>query len=214
MAQVLLIILDFLGTIAFAITGAVVAGRKGMDIFGVNVLAVATATGGGILRDLMIGSTPPMVFQNPIYAIVAILMANLVFIYMYKVTQELPKLKPVYNDFLFLFDTLGLAAFTVDGVLMGIRHGFASNMLLIIYLGVITGAGGGVLRDIFAMEMPEIFRKKIYALAAIMGAIATNVVYLLVGSQTACIFTGFAVVVIIRFLAMHFEWDLPRIQPR
>lgn len=88
MAQVLLIILDFLGTIAFAISGAVVAGRKEMDIFGVNVLAVATATGGGILRDLMIGSTPPMVFQNPIYAIVAILLANLVFIYMYKVTQD------------------------------------------------------------------------------------------------------------------------------
>ena len=88
MAQVLLIILDFLGTIAFAISGAVVAGRKEMDLFGVNVLAVATATGGGILRDLMIGSTPPMVFQNPIYAIVAILLANLVFIYMYKVTQD------------------------------------------------------------------------------------------------------------------------------
>ena len=88
MAQVLLIILDFLGTIAFAISGAVVAGRKEMDIFGVNVLAVATATGGGILRDLMIGSTPPMVFQNPIYAIVAILLANFVFIYMYKVTQD------------------------------------------------------------------------------------------------------------------------------
>lgn len=203
--------IDILGTIAFAISGAMVAIKKEMDIFGVNILAIVTAVGGGILRDILIGDIPPEMFQNPIYTLVAVVVANSVFFYVYWNKKNVKSsYVNLYEKMLFLFDTLGLAVFTVDGVNAGVHSEFASNTFLVVFLGVITGVGGGVLRDTMANELPYIFVKHIYACASILGAIVTTYCWKYLGQNTA-IFAGFFVIVIIRLLAAHYKWDLPRI---
>lgn len=203
--------MDILGTIAFAISGAMVAIKKEMDIFGVNILAIVTAVGGGMLRDILIGDIPPEMFQNPIYTLVAVVVANSVFFYVYWNKKNVKSsYVNLYEKMLFLFDTLGLAVFTVDGVNAGVHSEFASNIFLVVFLGVITGVGGGVLRDTMANELPYIFVKHIYACASILGAIVTAYCWKYLGQNTA-IFAGFFVIVIIRLLAAHYKWDLPRI---
>lgn len=206
--------MDILGTIAFAISGAMVAIKKEMDIFGVNILAIVTSVGGGMTRDLLIGDVPPEMFQNPIYTIIAVVVANIVFAFAYWNKKNVKKtFVNVYEKMLFLFDTLGLAAFTVDGVNAGMHSDYSSNVFLVVFLGVITGVGGGVLRDTMANELPYIFVKHIYACASILGAIATVYCWKYVG-EVAAIFAGFIVVLIIRLLAAHFQWDLPRVMKK
>ena len=167
----MLFLFDLIGTIAFAISGAFVGIRKGMDIFGVNVLAVTTACGGGLMRDLIIGSIPPQMFRNPFFVMVAIVVANVVFLLMYLHRHMPRKVAPLYDKLLFWFDSLGLAAFTVDGVMAGIAMGYGDNEFLICFLGFMTAVGGGALRDVLAGQTPDIFRKHVYAVAAIAGAV-------------------------------------------
>lgn len=145
MSVTLLSFFDLIGTIAFAISGTFVGIRKKMDIFGVNVLAVTTACGGGLMRDLIIGVTPPMMFRNPFYVLAAAIVANTVFLLMYRHRHMPRKLAPLYDQLLFWFDSLGLAAFTVDGVMAGVRAGYPDNYFLICFLGFITAVGGGAL---------------------------------------------------------------------
>lgn len=209
-------IMDILGTIAFAISGAMVAIRKEMDLFGVNILAITTAVGGGIIRDLLIGHTPPEMFHNPIYTLTAVITANIVFcvIWMNKKnaspSQE-SKFYNIYEKALFLCDTLGLAAFTVDGVNAGVQSEMSSNLFLVVFLGVITGVGGGVMRDVMAVQRPYIFVKHIYACASLLGALFAAILWKPLG-QTYAMMIGFAITMVIRLLAAYFELDLPRIR--
>lgn len=203
--------MDILGTIAFAISGAVVAIKKEMDIFGVNILAIVTAVGGGVTRDILMGNVPPEMFKNPIYTLVAVIVANIIFAYAYWHKKKLKiSFLNLYEKMLFLFDTLGLAVFTVDGVNAGIHSEHGDNVFLVVFLGVITGVGGGVLRDTMANELPYIFIKHIYACASIVGAVVTVYSFRYLGENVS-IFAGFFVILIIRLLAAHFQWDLPRI---
>lgn len=207
----LLTLFDLIGTIAFAISGAFVGVKKQMDIFGVNVLAMTTACGGGLMRDIFIGSTPPRMFQNPTYAIIALAVANIVFALMYRHEHMPEKLSKVYDNMLFWFDTLGLAAFTVDGVMVGVEAGFYDNAFLLVFLGFLTGVGGGALRDIMANQMPDIFRKHIYAVADIAGGILMILLFHLTGSQRTAMIGGFLLVLTLRNLAKHFHWNLPKV---
>lgn len=212
MPDTLLSLFDLIGTIAFAISGAFVGIHKKMDIFGVNVLAVTTACGGGMIRDLIIGCIPPMMFQNPRFVLVAVIVANIVFLLAYR-RRHLPrKFVRVYDEMLFWFDTLGLAAFTVDGVMAGVRAGFGENHFLICFLGFITAVGGGALRDVMANQMPDIFRKHIYAVAAIAGAVLMTTVLHFSGTENAAMVAGFLLVLVLRKLAAHFRWNLPKIE--
>lgn len=202
---------DLIGTIAFAISGAFVGVHKKMDIFGVNALAITTACGGGMMRDLLIGSIPPRMFQNPRYVFVAFVVANVVFVLTY-LHRHMPKrVAPVYDQMLFWFDTLGLAAFTVDGVMVGVESGHAGNPFLLCYLGLMTGVGGGALRDIMANQMPDIFRKHIYALASIAGSILMVTLFALIGSQKIAMLGGFLLVLLLRKLAADRKWNLPKV---
>lgn len=206
--------MDILGTIAFAVSGAMVAIRKRMDIFGINILAITTSVGGGMLRDLLIGNVPPEMFQNPVYVLTAVLVANIVFAFACQNKKEIKSsYVNLYEKMLFLFDTLGLCAFTVGGVNAGMHSPYASNVFLVVFLGVITGVGGGVLRDVMANELPYIFVKHIYACASILGAIVTVFGWNYFG-ENAAIFVGFVVTLIIRLLAAHYRWDLPRVSER
>lgn len=207
----LLFLFDLIGTIAFAISGAFVGIRKGMDIFGVNVLAVTTACGGGMMRDLIIGSIPPQMFRNPFFVMVAIVVANVVFLLMYLHRHMPRKVAPLYDKLLFWFDSLGLAAFTVDGVMAGIAMGYGDNEFLICFLGFMTAVGGGALRDVLAGQTPDIFRKHVYAVAAIAGAMLMVLLLWLFGSQRIAMIGGFLLVIVLRFLAANFRWNLPRV---
>ena len=211
-------ITDIIGTVAFAVSGAIAGIRKEMDIFGINILAIVTATGGGIIRDIIIGKLPPMAFTNPFFVLLAAITANVVFLFVYttrKTGKKIPdKAKNIYDQIFFWCDSAGLAAFTVDGVHAGLslEGTIAANAFLVIFLGVVTGVGGGVIRDILSLEMPMIFVKHIYACASILGAIVMFVICGATGSTAAGIMAGFFVTLVIRYLAMHFQWNLPRIK--
>lgn len=208
----LLFLFDLIGTIAFAISGAFVGIRKGMDIFGVNVLAVTTACGGGMMRDLIIGSIPPQMFRNPFFVMVAILVANVVFFLMYLHRHMPRKVAPLYDKLLFWFDSLGLAAFTVDGVMAGIAMGYGDNEFLICFLGFMTAVGGGALRDVLAGQTPDIFRKHVYAVAAIAGAVLMVALLRLFGSEQIAMLGGFLLVPVLRYLAARFRWNLLKVR--
>lgn len=202
---------DLIGTIAFALSGSAVAIQKKMDIFGVNILAITTACGGGVIRDLIIGNTPPNMFRNPFYVIIAAICANLFFVCAYQ-HQHIPeKAGHLYDKTLFWFDTLGLAAFAVDGVMVGIDAGYSDNHFLLVFLSFLTSVGGGVLRDMMANELPYIFIKHIYALAAISGSILMVATYDIYGDSTLAMVFGFSLVILLRFMAEQFNWNLPRV---
>ena len=162
--DVLFSIFELLGTVAFAVSGAMEGVRHRMDLFGVTLLGLVTAIGGGVLRDLVIGQIPPKVFRDSRCAVLAILVALAVFIIL-KLTQERkPRALARLRDRLyFLSDTLGLAAFTVLGIESA---GPGRNTGLLLFVGMITGVGGGVLRDILAGSVPSILRKHIYAVGS------------------------------------------------
>lgn len=207
--NLLFFIFEVMGTIAFAISGAMVAIRHKMDLFGVAILGLVTATGGGIIRDVIIGDTPPRVFRDSRYAILAFGTALLVFIIM-RFVKRLPagRFQSMLDKLYFLSDTLGLAAFTV----LGIRSVGGDNGTLLLFVGVITGVGGGVLRDVFCGAVPSIFREHIYALASAAGAAAYILLQRTPLPELASMLTGFGIVFIIRCLAAHFRWNLPKVE--
>ncbi len=211
MSLVLLSVFDFIGTVAFAISGAITGIQKRMDIFGVNILAIVTACGGGVVRDIIMGNFPPQMFLNPFYVAVAAIVANIVFIIMYS-RKEIPqKFSGLYERGLFIFDTLGLAAFMVDGVMIGANFGYEEDLFLLVFLGFVTGVGGGVLRDVLSIQMPAIFVKHVYALPVIIGGILMVVMHEILGGWNAAMVCGFSLVIILRVLARHFLWNLPKV---
>lgn len=204
-------LMDIIGTIAFAISGAMVAIENEMDIFGVNILAITTATGGGMIRDILIGRTPPMMFLDPFYVIISVIVANIVFFCMYLHKHMKKELVQIYEGILLLCDTLGLAAFTVDGVNAGLNTIHKDNMFLVVFVGVLTGVGGGLLRDMMANKLPYIFVKHIYACASLVGALFTALLWKPFG-ETMAMVVGFVAVMVIRLLAVFFNWNLPKIK--
>ena len=206
--DVLFSIFELLGTVAFAVSGAMEGVRHRMDLFGVTLLGLVTAIGGGVLRDLVIGQIPPKVFRDSRCAVLAILVALAVFIIL-KLTQERkPRALARLRDRLyFLSDTLGLAAFTVLGIESA---GPRSNTGLLLFVGMITGVGGGVLRDILAGSVPSILRKHIYAVASLAGALADVLLMHILPAEIAML-AGFVLVVLIRLAAAHYKWNLPHI---
>lgn len=203
-------ILEYAGTIAFAISGALIAMENRMDIFGVIVLGCTTAVGGGLIRDILLNSSIPSLFVNPSYVIVAVLTTILVFIAMYFMKNLKIINSRWYKVSFNITDSFGLGAFVCVGALIAINAG-VTNSILIIFCSVISAVGGGMIRDIMACRIPVIFRKHIYAVAAIIGALLfyfmnkASLWYPISGSVTII------TVVVIRYLAFHFELNLPKV---
>ena len=210
MTDALIVFFDLIGTIAFAISGALIGISKKMDLFGTLVLAITTACGGGCLRDSMVGSVPPAMCRNPVYVVIAAVVATIVFLLVYFHTHMPRMLAPLYDKMLFWFDTLGLAAFTVDGVMVGIQCGYGDNVFLLVFPGFLTAVGGGTLRDVLAGRIPDIFLKHVYAVAAIAGGLLLTLTRPL-GDKPSMIL-GFSLVIALRCLAAHYRWNLPRIR--
>ena len=203
-------IVNLIGTVAFAASGAMIGLNKGMDVFGVCILGLTTATGGGVIRDLILGLTPPMAFQDPTSALVA-LAASAVF-FSRRVRRRLTHNPRHCNRLLFWMDTLGLGAFTVIGVQLAFEQAAEPTFFLLVFVGTLTGVGGGVLRDLLAQELPYIFVKHVYASASLAGAAVCAGLWSCADSMGAML-AGMAAVVIIRALAARYHWNLPRAKP-
>ena len=206
MSENLLLFFELIGTIAFAASGTMVGLSKKMDIFGVATLGTVTAVGGGVIRDLVLGNTPPATFRNPIYALVAIGTAALLFLP--AVRRFLFKKQSIYDKTMLLMDSLGLGIFTAVGIETALISG-NSGLFLLIFVGMITGTGGGVIRDVLAGNTPYILVKHFYATASLIGAVVFIPLWNVFGQSFA--FAGcILVVVTLRLLAAKFHWSLPK----
>lgn len=203
----LIILLELIGTISFAISGAITGIRKNMDMLGVCIMGLTTACGGGIFRDLLLGRIPPAMFTSPYYALMAVIASIITFI---PAVRRSRFLQVHHMDrIVFLADAVGLGIFTTVGVNAVQNAGYGSNMFFAITLGVITGVGGGVVRDVLAGDRPYIFVKHIYACASLAGAIVYFYVHSILDVFPS-MFLGALVTVIIRILAAHYHWSLPK----
>lgn len=191
--------IDFVGTFAFAISGATAGVRKGLDLFGVLVLAFAAATAGGIARDTLLGATPPVALVDASYFCISAL-AGLLTFYRYEAIERLRN--PVQ-----LSDAVGLGLFAVIGAGKALDHGVGPVGAAM--LGIMTGIGGGIVRDVLVTQTPAVLQRELYAVAALAGAVFVVTGDALglprgpvaVAGATAC-FT-------LRFLAMRRGWQLP-----
>ena len=192
-------ILDLIGTVVFAITGALAAKEHKMDVFGMFILAFVTAVGGGTLRDMMIGSTPVFWMKNPFYILMIVLGVVLPIV--------LKKMSEWKKSILF-FDAIGLGVFTVIGVEKGIDFGL--HPVIAVALGAVTGCFGGLIRDILRNQIPAVLHKEIYATASLTGGIMFFVLnYLGFHSDLVAVLTAF-IVFIIRVLALKYRCELPK----
>lgn len=199
--------MEITGTVAFAISGAMTAMKKDMDIFGVMILALTTAVGGGIIRDLILGITPPNTFREPVYAVTAVTTAALVFLPW--IRRQFRRYQRVYDWIMLAMDSVGLGIFTVIGVQTAQAQSGDYSLFLLTFVGVITGVGGGLLRDMMAGNMPYIFVKHVYASASVAGALLCAALWQVLPSIWA-MNLGAAAVILIRFLSAHYRWSLPR----
>lgn len=208
--------LEIIGTIAFAVSGAGTGYQKGMDVFGVVIMGIVTAVGGGILRDVVLGNTPPLAFRDPVYLLAAAGTSVAVFVFVLRrpggTENRLRRRLTLFNErLLLLADAVGLGAFTVSGIKVAYAHSYMDNPFLLLFVGVVTGVGGGVLRDLFAGETPQIFRKHFYATASMLGA-AVTIALLAAAGGTAAYCGGLVTVIVLRMLAVRYRWHLPSAQ--
>lgn len=200
-------ILQIVGTVAFAASGALTAIKKHMDLLGVIVLGVVTSIGGGILRDLILGITPPHAFRDPTIAITAIITSIIIFIPW--VRHRLMRREQLFDYSLFFMDSLGLGVFTVMGIWLALDYSAERSTFLLVFVGVLTGVGGGMIRDVLAGDMPYILVKHIYACASIVGALSCVLLRKIMPLYAAMLI-GSVLVLIIRLLAAHYHWNLPK----
>ena len=208
--NLLLFLMELIGTIAFAASGVMVGIRKNMDLFGVCVLGTVTAVGGGTIRDIVLCQIPSALLE-PIYVETSVITALLIFGFLYfKADKNAARFHNSYDRVMQLMDAIGLGIFTAVGVMTGIKQGYTDNTFLLAFLGTVTGVGGGLLRDMMAGNPPYIFVKHIYACASIVGAVVCVYMNRFVGNVEAMMVACF-VVILIRYLAAHYRWNLPRL---
>jgi uncharacterized membrane protein YeiH len=197
-----LLLLDLAGTFVFAVSGAAAAVRERLDLFGVLVLSFAAASAGGIVRDLLIGAVPPAAISDWRYLGVALL-AGLVVFFWYPISSRLPNLR----DRVLIFDAAGLALFAVVGAQKAL--GYRLNPVMAALLGVFSGVGGGMLRDVLLAQVPTVLRSELYAVAALAGAAVVVGGSVLDLPPAATAVTGAALCFAIRLIAIRRGWNLP-----
>lgn len=199
MIRLLLTLLDLGGTFVFALSGAMAAGKHRLDIFGIMVLAFAAGNAGGILRDLLIGATPPSAIEHLSYLGVSILAGFIVFFWDPLVNR--------HNPLILWFDALGLAFFAVAGAEKALAFGL--NPVMAALLGMVTGVGGGMLRDLLVMQIPTVLRADLYASAALTGATIVVLGHMLHITSVGSILVGGLACFFLRYMAIRHGWHLP-----
>ena len=210
MSDTVIFVMEVLGTVAFAVSGALVAITGSLDLFGVVFVGCVTAVGGGIMRDVLMGQFPPSIFSNTPMLLLAALTAVTVFILSYRKRKSFGDFKKrleIVNNY---FDAVGLAVFTVIGVEKAAEAGFGGHFVFAVCMGALTGVGGGVLRDVFVDRTPSIFTKHVYAVASLFGACVYffGKIYF---DKTLAVLISIAIIILIRLLATRFRWQLPKI---
>lgn len=193
--------LDLFGVAVFAVTGALMAGRKSMDLFGVVVIGLVTALGGGTLRDVILDHHPVswIAHQASILVAIAAALGTVLWVRM---------TRPIHDLGLLLADAIGLAVFTVSGTALAMTHQVPTITAVI--MGVMTGVAGGVVRDVLCNQIPLIFRQEIYASACLLGALAyIGLLHLHCPAEWASLL-AMAVVFGVRVAAIRWKWTLPR----
>ena len=198
-------ILELIGTVAFAASGAMIAIDRRMDIFGVATLGLFTAVGGGVIRDLLLGNAPPLSFRNPVYALTALGTSALMFLK--PMRRRFSAHQRAFDTVLLLMDSVGLGVFTVTGVQVALLQN--ANLYTAVFVGLVTGVGGGILRDVMAGQTPFVFIKHFYANASLIGALACALLWPVAGELPATLVGSFTVITL-RLLAAKYQWNLPR----
>ena len=193
-------IVEILGTIAFAMSGALVAIDKDLDYYGIAIFAIVTATGGGIIRDLLISKSVPSSLENPFFALISIVSAAIVIFFYNRVTNSNTRKIIQY------LDAAGLASFTAIGARVAMFNGFDQPYIIITF-AVLTGTGGGIIRDVFAREIPFVFRKEVYAVASIIGAVVYMIAWKWFGPPAA-LYSCLAATLFIRIYSMEKDLHL------
>jgi uncharacterized membrane protein YeiH len=194
--------LDLFGTVAFAITGAFKAIEKKFDIIGILVLATITGVAGGTIRDVVLGRVPNSIV-DPTYVIVTIASGITIF-FLYS------RLKKHWNLFL-KFDAIGLGVFTIIGATFAYNI-FGLNFLAILLAGVLTAAGGGILRDIFVNQVPIVFVKEFYLSASFIGIVIFSIILYFTNELYYATIVGIALTSSLRLIAMKYNWNLPKVK--
>jgi uncharacterized membrane protein YeiH len=192
-------LLDLAGTFVFALSGAAAGVRRRVDLFGVLALSFAAANTGGIARDLLIGAVPPGAIADWHYAGVSLLAGIITFSFPGEILR---RKNPVL-----LFDAAGLGLFAVTGAHKALAHGL--NPLMAVLLGMLTGIGGGMARDVLLAETPTVLRREVYAVAALVGAAVVVTASLLQLPSGAATLAGAALCFALRVLALRYDWHLP-----
>ena len=209
MNNLLFTAVEMIGMVAFALYGALVGLKYRLDLFGILLMGVTASLGGGVIRDLLIGCIPPAMFRDYRYLLVAVVTSLVVFFAAYLSRGRYHRYEARVEALANIFDALGLGAFNVVGVQAGINAGFAGNGFLLVFLGLLTGIGGGILRDLFVLRMPVVLHKHVYALPAIAGSLLYVLLYRLGVQELAASMAVIAAVFALRMLATHFRWNLP-----
>lgn len=212
MNDIILNTMQVIGTVACSISGALAAIGCGLDLFGVVFLGCVTAVGGGILRDILMGRYPPAIFSNVYILLIAGLTSIIVFIIAYinnkKFSLICEKIEPVNN----IFDAIGLSAFTVMGTEAVCASGFSGQACFTVIMGMLTGVGGGIFRDVLISKPPYVLTKHIYALASLFGSAVYYIIRLYVNSTVLASVVCILSVITIRMLASRYEWQLPKVR--
>lgn len=203
-------VVEIIGTVAFTVSGAMVAIDKKVDIFGVAFLSLTTAVGGGIVRDILMGNIPPKIFNTPFFILLSLFTSLLIFLIAFFFKEYYLKKANIVDRINNVFDALGLGIFSVIGTKIAFDNGLENSIILMLVLGLMTAVGGGIVRDILIREIPFVLKKRIYAVASLFGSGAYILLRSLSLSDSICVVLGTATVFILRVLATVFEWDLPK----
>lgn len=210
LVEEIIFITELIGVVAFAVSGAMIGIEKKLDIFGVTVLAVLTACGGGVVRDILLGVIPPMMFRKSIYVLVAVISSIAAFCAASLLGSLWAKHVNAYNNWMNFLDALGLGVFAATSVNTVMHLYPKSGVFMAAFMGTVTAVGGGVIRDAMANQIPLIFRKRVYAIAAIIGS-ALHYYMMKAGvKETVSMFFCIAVIVVVRLMAAHYRWNLPK----
>ncbi|WP_338055773.1 trimeric intracellular cation channel family protein [Stygiolobus azoricus] len=193
---------NYIGIVAFSVSGAIKGIKKNMDLLGVLVLGFSTALGGGIIADLLLGKTPPTNLTYLPYPTVALLSSLFTFVF-YKIFSHVQK--P-----LLYADAIGLAAFAVSG--SSLAYSVSENVLLVVTVGTITATGGGVIRDLLSNEVPMVLTRDFYATVAILGSLIYFSLRQLGYSDLVTTMVSFTITLVIRVMAIRNKWELPKIK--
>ncbi len=207
-----LAIFEIIGTIAFAISGSLVAIKSKFDVFGVIVVGTLTAVGGGLTRDVILGIGTPLIFSELYVLGIASLTSLTVFIFAYIKRKTFDEFSSKTESFNNIFNSIGLATFAVTGVELAFSvYNISSNPFLSITAGVLPGVGGGLLRDIITNNTPYIFTKHFYASASIIGSVIYYYIRIFTNNLIIPSIVGILVILLLRFLATKFRWSLPKV---